>query len=198
MAILNFPADPQENDQYTGDNGTTYTYDGVKWVGRAAGGAAGTNSIQNGNFTVQVDADGDLVLPNAGAIQHRNSYTRVTSPSMSNGSAIIWTALYDNISGAKLNIQLEATEVGDNTGWHSQFCEAVIASRGYANIFGGPGGDPSMTVYGLTYTSTVPLVTFSVQRNNTTKLIEVVATTTAATTDGPDFRIYSVEMTTRD
>ena len=63
MAILNFPDDPNVNDQYTGDNGTTYTYDGVKWVGRAAGGAAGTNSLQNGSYTVQVDADGDLVLP---------------------------------------------------------------------------------------------------------------------------------------
>ena len=63
MAILNFPSNPQVNDQYTGDNGTTYTYDGVKWVGRAAGGAAGTNSLQNGSYTVQVDVEGDLVLP---------------------------------------------------------------------------------------------------------------------------------------
>jgi len=33
MAILNFPSNPQTNDQYTGDNGTTYIFDGVKWVG---------------------------------------------------------------------------------------------------------------------------------------------------------------------
>jgi hypothetical protein len=63
MAILNFPDNPQVDDQYTGDNGTTYIYDGVKWVGHAAGGAAGTNSIQNGSYTVQVDVDGNLVLP---------------------------------------------------------------------------------------------------------------------------------------
>ena len=42
MAILNFPNNPQQGDQYTGDNGTTYIFDGVKWVGHAAGGAAGT------------------------------------------------------------------------------------------------------------------------------------------------------------
>jgi hypothetical protein len=49
--------------QYTSDLGTTYIWDGVKWVGRSAGGAVGTNSIQNSGFTVQVDAGGNLVLP---------------------------------------------------------------------------------------------------------------------------------------
>ena len=40
MAILNFPntrpnGDPlQPGDQYTGDNGVQYVYDGVKWIGR--------------------------------------------------------------------------------------------------------------------------------------------------------------------
>jgi len=42
------------------------------------------------------------------------------------------------------------------------------------------------------------LVTFSVQRNSTTKLIEVVGTTTAATIDSPQFRIHSIEIATRD
>ena len=30
---LNFPNNPQSGDQYSGPNGVTYTYDGVKWVG---------------------------------------------------------------------------------------------------------------------------------------------------------------------
>jgi hypothetical protein len=76
-------------------------------------------------------------------------------------------------------------------------CEAVIASRGYANSAGGPLGDPVMAVYGVTYTSTVPLVTFTVQRNPTTKNVEVVGTMTAAATSA-DLRIYSVETSTRD
>lgn len=435
MAILNFPDNPQTDDQYTGDNGTTYTYDGVKWVGRAASGAAGTNSIQNGSFTVQVDVDGDLVLPvgsiikdaegnpiggsgssdrltsgqtefilnidgsitfptlstinwedgtltgptlqmgndptsqviitgpapnsdnvsaqrfviqgqqgyggenntkgeggdvyiwagsggDSGAIDPRgnggdvklraglggneggyiriesgdaeadtgtggfldlnagnggpiggtggnvniragggnanggnvnidagqgdnndggnvyinagygavtsgevlietsngswyfrntgelqlpsngtlkqnNSWTRSTSPTINSISAIVWTSNVNYISGAKLTIQVEANEVGDATGWHSQVCEAVIASRGYANSAGGPLGDPVMTVYGVTHTSTVPLVTFTVQRNPTTKNIEVIGTMTAAAT-AADLRIYSVETSTRD
>ncbi|CAB4133290.1 hypothetical protein UFOVP257_118 [uncultured Caudovirales phage] len=65
MAALNFPT---ENlvagvTQYTSDLGTTYIWDGVKWVGHSAGGAVGTNSIQNSGYTVQVDAGGNLVLP---------------------------------------------------------------------------------------------------------------------------------------
>jgi hypothetical protein len=142
--------------------------------------------------------DGQLTLPSGGAIQQQFTWTKVTLTTLSTPSAVIWTALYDYISGVKLTIQLEANETGDATGWHSQVCEAVIASRGYANSFGGPGGEPIMTVYGVTYTSTVPLVTFSVQRNPTTKQIEIVGTQTAACGSTPNFRIHSVEMATRD
>lgn len=62
---LNFPtANLQVGvTQYTSDLGTTYIWDGVKWVGRSAGGAVGTNSIQNSGYTVQVDSGGNLVLP---------------------------------------------------------------------------------------------------------------------------------------
>lgn len=200
MAILNFPNNPQEGDQYTGDNNTTYIFDGVKWVGRAAGGAAGTNSIQNGSFTVQVDADGNLVIPNSGSIKHNNSWTKTTDTLIAGitTSDIIWTSSVNYVSSVKLTIQLETHEIGDTTGWHSQVCEAVVSSRGYASVYGGPGGEPVMTVYGVTHTSTVPLATFSVQRNPTTKMIEVVATRTVATDSGLDFRIHSVEMSTKD
>ncbi len=265
---LNFPnSGLYEGYQYTGDNGVTYTYDGVKWVGRVAGGAAGTNSLNNGTFTVQVDGDGNLVLPtgavikdeagdpysastdrltssihqvllssdgsisfpgnainagnsniaiksnnnlwtfdtdgiltvpSGGAIQQRFTWTRAVQPNLSTPSAVIWTSLYNYISSVKLTIQLEANETGDATGWHSQVCEAVVASRGYANSAGGPLGEPVMTVYGVTYTSTAPLVTFSVQRNPTTNNIEIVGTQTAACDGSANFRIHSVEMATRD
>ena len=55
-----------------------------------------------------------------------------------------------------------------------------------------------MTIYGLVYTSTQPLATFTVQRNNSTDKIEVVGTITAATENYPQVRIHSVEMATRD
>ncbi len=138
------------------------------------------------------------VIHNA-SINQNNAYTRVTTPSVGGlqNSAVIWTALYDYVSSVKLTIQLETNQIGDATGWHSQVCEAIIASRGWANNTTGYG-DPIMTVYGVTYTSTVPLATFTVQRNATTKLIEIVATRTAATDSGIDFRIHSVEMSSRD
>ena len=63
MAALNFPSNPTVGAQYTSDLGTTYIWDGVKWVGHSAGGAVGTNSIANNGHTVQVDAGGNLVLP---------------------------------------------------------------------------------------------------------------------------------------
>lgn len=71
MAILNFPNTGLVANvtQYTGDNGTSYIWDGVKWVGQTAGGAAGTNSIINNGFTVQVDVDGNLVLPTGSIIK---------------------------------------------------------------------------------------------------------------------------------
>lgn len=165
--------------------GTSYT---VEWPG--------TNT-----YDVRVQTDnGDWRFKDDGSFSNRGSFTRTTTPAVNSlqTSAVIWTGLFDYISGAKLTIQLETDEVGDATGWHSQVCEAVIASRGYANSAGGALGDPIMTVYGVTYTSTTPLATFTVQRNPTTKLIEVVATRTAATTDSIAFRIYSVETATRD
>jgi methylglyoxal synthase len=57
-----------------------------------------------------------------------------------------------------------------------------------------------MSVYGVTHTSVDPLVTFTVQRNPTTKKIEVVATRTAAVDIGTtvNLRVYSVETGTRD
>jgi hypothetical protein len=64
MPQLNFPnTGLYEGLQYAGDNGVTYIYDGVKWIGHALGQTAGTNSITNNGKTVQVDGDGNLVIP---------------------------------------------------------------------------------------------------------------------------------------
>ena len=61
---LNFPnTGLTEGLEYTGDNGVTYIYDGEKWIGHAVGQPAGTNSITNNGKTVQVDGDGNLVIP---------------------------------------------------------------------------------------------------------------------------------------
>ena len=64
--------------EYTGDNGVTYVYDGEKWVGRAPAGAAGTNSIINGDKVVQIDGDGNLVIPNNTIIKYASGDPVVT------------------------------------------------------------------------------------------------------------------------
>lgn len=157
-----------------------------------------TTTISNNTSTWTFDTSGDLTMPSSGAVLQNYSYTKTTTANLNTTSSVIWTSLNDSISSVKLLIQLETNEVGDASGWHSQVCEAVIASRGYAQSANGPLGDPAMSVYGLVYTSTAPLVTFTVQRNSTTKLIELVGTVTAATTGNPTMRIHSVEMSTRD
>jgi hypothetical protein len=72
MAILNFPDNPRSGDQYTGDNGTTYIFDGVKWVGRSQAQPAGTNSITNNGHTLQIDGDGNVIIPNGSHIYYQN------------------------------------------------------------------------------------------------------------------------------
>lgn len=151
------------------------------------------NNIFNWTF----EADGTLQTPNNGRIRQNHSFTRTTSASASAATpVVVWTASEDWISGIKLTIQVEGAVTGDSTGWHVQTCEATIASRGYANGVSGYG-DPEMSVYGIIYTSTNPLATFEVQRNATTRKVEVVAT-------GSDINnniivsVHSVEIGTTD
>jgi hypothetical protein len=211
-----------------GGNVLTVNESGVlQSTGGINGGAGGGSTLTNGSYNFTLGVDGTInfdpstngkgvlqttadlqftagvntwVFGQDGSIAQNNTWTcsvntNVNAPA---NSAVVWTSKVNYISGAKLTIQVEANEVGDSTGWHSQVCEAVIASRGYANSYGGPGGEPVMTVYGVTHTSSVPLVTFSVQRNPVTKKIEVVGTMTAAADGGAYLRIYSVEKSTRD
>lgn len=63
MTTLNFPSDPNQDDQYTGPNGVTYIFDGTKWVGHSSALPPGTNAITNNGNTVQVDPDGNLITP---------------------------------------------------------------------------------------------------------------------------------------
>ena len=69
MAALIFPKtrlndDPlQSGDQYVGDNGVTYIYDGVKWVGHSRNLAPGTSALVNNSNIAQLDVDGNFELP---------------------------------------------------------------------------------------------------------------------------------------
>ena len=86
---------------------------------------------------------------------------------------------YDNWNtSAKLVIQVEGRLDADLTGVdHTQTCEATVAST-YNTA-----AEPSMSVYGVIYTSVSPLATFTVQRGSglTAGKIEILATNSQAT-----------------
>ena len=127
------------------------------------------------------------------------SFTKTTNNYLANNvtTQVVWTSTQNGISGVKLTIQVECDETGgvNYPNWETQVCEAIIAVRGYNSV-----SEPVMSVYGVTHTSVEPLMTFSVQRNPTTYLIEMVGTRTATASPlgGADLRIYSVETGTND
>jgi hypothetical protein len=148
------------------------------------------SKLVNGANEVVLQADGTLLSPGG-------SWTKTTNNDFSSGitSQVVWTSTEDSISGAKLTIQVEANEPGGLAGWDTQVCEAVIAVRGHNTT-----SIPVMSVYGVTHTSEAPLMTFTVDRNPTTSLIEITGTRTETATSagGASLRIYSVETGTND
>ena len=118
MAALNFPSNPTVGAQYTSDLGTTYIWDGVKWVGHSAGGAVGTNSISNNGNTVQVRSDGALIL-SEGSVFADLAWT--TPASLATNDVVVIPP-----QGGATNI----TGSGDNGGaqlFWSQWAEPVCA-----------------------------------------------------------------------
>ena len=268
MAILNFPNTGliANVTQYTGDNGTTYTWDGVKWMGRTAGIIGTTDRLVSSNSEVVltdsvppggpptitgplgvrisatggnqlaldwlpaavnpypgvpdlstetalvnfdyngviIEVNGDLggsywTFGPTGALVHSaGSATRTTSTLLANNitTQVVWTGR-SFTSGAKLTIQLECRETGGVNGnsWETQVCEAIVAVRGYNTA-----AVPVISVYGVTHTSAAPLMTFTVDRNPVSNLIEIVGTRTATASPLGDaaLTIYSVETRSND
>jgi hypothetical protein len=130
-------------------------------------------------------------------IDSAGTWTKTTTNSFNGGvaSQVVWTSTEDFISGAKLLIQLECDETGGVNTWETQMCEAIIAVQGHDDT-----SIPVMSVYGVTHTSAAPLMTFTVDRDPVTKLIEVTGTRTetARLSGVADLRIYSVETGTMD
>ena len=134
---------------------------------------------------------GDLVLPNHGLVRQNTSFTKTKTTDITTAlPTVIWSSENALISTVKLLIQLEQEQVGD-PGPHTHSCEAIISARGATQT-----GTPSISVYGVNYTYTGSLVSFSVQRNVSSGIIEVVATLTD-TTNPAYVSIHSVEQITR-
>jgi hypothetical protein len=176
----------------TGNVGKYLTTNGsvLSWS-TVTGGGGTTDRLTNGLSEVILDANG--------IISHNGSFTKTTNSFLNTNVAtqVVWTSTQNGISGVKLTIQVECDETGgvNYPNWETQVCEAIIAVRGYNST-----SEPVMSVYGVTHTSVAPLMTFSVQRNPTTFLIEIVGTRTATASPlgGADLRIYSVETGTND
>ena len=106
MAQLNFPTTGlTTGTQYTGDNGVVYIYDGVKWVGHMPNVATATNSIINGSYVVQVNSDGNLVIPDNAAIVYQNGSPVVTG----GGSTGTNWDLTSQGNGCPINVTLTTT-----------------------------------------------------------------------------------------
>ena len=160
------------------------------------GAVAASDRLVNGLYDVTLDVNGNTTFPTQGYIRQNNSYTRtVNGTNISGAPTVIWTGTNDNITSVKMTIQIEGYEGGDTSGWHTQTCEAVIAERYWSNA---GTLDPTMSVYGVVHTSVDPLATFTVQRNATTHLIEVVATPTGTAFGTLYPKVHSVELGTRD
>ena len=177
-------------------------------VGASGLGVGGNVTIQAGNGNasgqygrVSIITDGDLwEFGQDGTLGTASgSWTKTTNNNLIDNvtTQVVWTSRLTNISGAKLTIQVECRETGgvNYPSWETQVCEAVIATRGYNST-----SIPVVSVYGVTHTSVAPLMTFSVQRNPTTFLIEIVGTRTgtASPLGYASLRIYSVETGTND
>ena len=153
-----------------------------------------TNSLLLGSFTWNFASDGKLTLPSDGQINQNFSIIKTSISDMTDSSisSVIWTSSDRFTSSAKLLILVEQ-DPGDSTPDNSQTCEAIISAKGA----GGISTDvPVISVYGITYTSLNPLATFSVQRNLSSGLIEVIATL-IDNNDPAYFRIHSTELLSR-
>jgi hypothetical protein len=144
MAALNFPTTGLVAGvtQYTSDLGTTYIWDGVKWVGHSAGGAVGTNSISNNGHTVQVDAGGNLVLP-AFAMPNTVGTTGQVLKWPAGGSTLFWAN--DNNSNTYSNANVASYLVANpQSGTYSN---ANVASYLVANPQSGTYSNANVAAY---------------------------------------------------
>lgn len=154
-------------------------------VGQATDGFIVTDikgSVFGDDSTAIVDAiNGKIQATNVttgSVIYSNNISTRSLSATVpANTPSVIWASSDENIASAKLVIQAEGSVSPDANGtatWHTQICEAHVVKR--ANFT----TTPSLSVYGITYTSASALATFTTQYNLSTSRMEVIATATNA------------------
>jgi hypothetical protein len=184
---------------------------GLNWTPAAVDPYPGVPELSTATALVDLGYGGVIIEVNSdlggsywkfgptGALVHSGgSATRTTSILLENNitTQVVWTGR-SFTSGAKLTIQVECAETGgvNGTAWETQVCEAIVAVRGYNTA-----AVPVISVYGVTHTSAAPLMTFTVDRNPVSNLIEIVGTRTATASPlgQAPLTIYSVETRSND
>jgi hypothetical protein len=90
MAI-DFPNSPppESGDVYTGPNGVSYTFDGIKWIGQETSGGSGTSGssdrLVNGSYTFILGGDGVITLPPGGDIRSSTGTSVLGTPTALDG-----------------------------------------------------------------------------------------------------------------
>ena len=114
MSQLNFPTDGlYEGYQYVGDNGVTYIWDGVKWIGHSSALPPGTSALVNNGNIFQVDSTGNLVAPN---------YVFPATSGTTN-QVLVWPASGNTLEWAEQT----GTGGGTGNGWQLTSSTAVVS-----------------------------------------------------------------------
>jgi hypothetical protein len=109
---LNFPPNPEIGDEYIGDNGITYVWDGVKWAGQLTQG-----SVTGGGAIIEVRQEGITVSTATGIFNFVGAGVAVTSTNTTLVTVTIeaeplTTATTATLGGVKIGSGISISEDG--------------------------------------------------------------------------------------
>jgi hypothetical protein len=128
--------------------------------------------------------NGELQLPNY--VKQNTNQSVVCN---ANVDTVVYTGTDQWQHSFKLLLKVEGVEV-EGQSWDTQTCEMTVAKSYRNDLVVG-------SVYGLVYTSTNPLATFTARWNATSNRVEILCRPTS-TTFGVEVRSFVTEITTSD
>ena len=140
---LNFPTGQEPGYSFTGDNGITYTYDGVKWLANVAGGAGGgaVSQLENNGYQVKLQANGVLSFPYSHTIGTGEGDMMIQSP----GGVILGT---DGSSGSVTSIGISNQAINLSTQRQGWYFNNVGFQLGSGGILANDPGPATITLTG--------------------------------------------------
>jgi hypothetical protein len=109
---LEFPANPTIGDEYVGDNGITYVWDGVKWAGQLTQG-----TVSGGGAIIEVQQGGNTISTATGIFNFVGAGVAVTSTNTTLVTVTIeaeplTTATTATLGGVKIGSGISITDDG--------------------------------------------------------------------------------------